>query len=337
MGKLSLRGGALPPKSSIIFIVLACLLGACRGQAQGLVRPTGVAAATDGSLFIVDHVDRSHSRVVHINPTGKIEATFQPKNQETGLVYSGWDIAVGPTGDVFYCNLISNDERVVHDGIMAFNPQGKFLAEFGAYDYAVDSTVVSHVPYNLDVDNDGRVYVADFNYNELRVIDAQGRLLTAFTKDTVDHFSYQGTGDVVVDDRRNLLYLVDYFGGRLDQYRRTILPDGTPAITYQWSVGVYGHGSHEFSFPQYMALDETTGIVYVGDMGNRRIVAVDSQGNFITQFAPPGVDEWQVLGLTVGEDPQNPGSQIVYAADAVNHVIWAFTPDGQFLRKIEVH
>jgi hypothetical protein len=72
-------------------------------------------------------------------------------------------------------------------------------------------------------------------------------------------------------------------------------------------------------------------------MGNRRIVAVDTQGNFITQFAPPGVDEWQVLGLAVGDDPAHSGNKIVYAADAVNRVIWSFTPDGQFLQKIEVH
>lgn len=318
-------------------ILSTLLLSACRGQHRGLVRPTGIAVAADGSLFVMDHVDRSHSRVVHITSSGKIEATFQPQNQKTGLVYTGWDIAIGPSGDVYYCNLISNDERTLHDGLLAFSPDGKFLFEFGAYDYAVDSTELPHVPYNLDVDERGRVYVADFNFNELRVFDSQGRLLTAFTKDTVNNFNYQGTGDVAVDDRRGLLYLVDYFAGRLDQYRRTILPDGTPQITYQWSVGTYGHGPHQFSFPQYLAVDQSTGVVYVGDMGNRRILAVDPQGNFIAEFSPPAVDEWQVLGLAVGADPDHPGDQTVYAADAFNRVIWAFKPDGQFLRKIEVH
>jgi hypothetical protein len=84
-------------------------------------------------------------------------------------------------------------------------------------------------------------------------------------------------------------------------------------------------------------VDETTGIVYVGDMGNRRIVTVDAQGNFTGAFSPPEVDEWQVLGLTVGADAERPGDQAVYAADAFNRVIWAFKSDGQFLRKIEVH
>jgi DNA-binding beta-propeller fold protein YncE len=301
------------------------------------VRPTGVAAAPDGSLYIMDHIDRSHSRVVHITSSGKIEAAFQPKDQKAGLVYSGWDIAVGPTGNVYYCNLISNDERTVHDGLMAFSPDGKFLYEFGAYDYANDSSTQSHVPYNLDVDDRGLVYVSDFNYNELRVFDTQGHLMTAFTKDTVMNFNYQGTGDVAVDDRRDLLYLVDYFAGRLDQYQRTILPDGTPQLTFLWSAGAFGHGPHEFSFPQYLAVDEVTGVVYVGDMGNRRILAVDPQGNFIADFVPPSVDEWQVLGLAVGADTEHPGDRTVYAADAFNHVIWAFKTDGQFLRKIEVH
>jgi DNA-binding beta-propeller fold protein YncE len=320
-----------------LLILMPFLLSACRGQAVGLARPTGVAVLPDGSLYIMDHVDRSHSRVVHTTPTGKVEAVFQPKDQKTGLVYSGWDIAIGPHPIVYYGNLISNDERTLHDSILTFDLQGQFLVEFGAYDYSVGSSELAHLPYNLDVDNGGRIYVSDFNYNEVRVFDAQGHLLTVFTKDTVEHFNYQGIGDVVVDDRRGLLYLVDYFAGRLDQYRRTILPGGTPQLAYQWSVGEYGHGPHEFSFPQYLAVDETTGIVYVGDMGNRRIVTVDAQGNFTGAFSPPEVDEWQVLGLTVGADAERPGDQAVYAADAFNRVIWAFKSDGQFLRKIEVH
>jgi DNA-binding beta-propeller fold protein YncE len=230
---------------------------------------------------------------------------------------------------VYYCNLVSNDERTVHDGLVAFSPDGKFLSEIGAADYALDSNVTAAVPYNLDVDNRGWIYVADFNYNQVRVFDSRGQLLAFFNTDNVEGFHYTGIGDVVLDDRRNLLYLTDFYDGRLDQYRLTIQSDGVILLTHQLSVGTFGHGFGEFSFPQYLAVDEVTGMVYVGDMGNRRIVAVDPQGNFVANFAPP-VDEWQVLGLAVSSD------QTVYAADALNQVIWAFQ-DYIYLRKIEVH
>jgi DNA-binding beta-propeller fold protein YncE len=154
-----------------------------------------------------------------------------------------------------------------------------------------------------------------------------------------------------VDDRRNLLYLTDFFDGKLDQYRLSIQTDGTIQLKLQFTVGTFGHGPGEFSFPQYLTVDEVSGLVYVGDMGNRRIQALDPQGNFVAEFSPP-VDEWQVLGLAIGAnmadtsyptdtayptDTKNPGDQTIYAADALNRVIWAFGPDGQFQRKIEVH
>jgi DNA-binding beta-propeller fold protein YncE len=338
------RGGvesALALFWSTIRIILgcaycACLLAACRPGTAGLSRPTGVAAAADGSLYVMDHTDLRHSRVVHISAQGKVLDTFQPEAPKPGLVYAGWDMAVGPTGIVYYCNLVSNDDRTVHDGLMAFSPDGEFLFEIGAADYAVDSSELSAVPYNLDVDNRGWIYVVDFNYNQLRVFDSQGQLLAKLNADNVEGFHYSGIGDVAVDDRRNLLYLTDFYEGRLDQYRLSIQTDGTIQLRLQFSVGAFGHGPGEFSFPQYLAVDEVTGMVYVGDMGNRRILALDPRGNFVAEFSPP-VDEWQVLGLAIGADTEHPGDQVIYAADALNQVIWAFAPDGQFLRKIEVH
>ena len=316
--------------------VCSCLLIACRPGKARLSHPTGVAAAADGSLYVMDHIDSKNSRVVHISAQGKVLDTFQPENPRPGLVSAGWDIAVGPTGNVYYCNQVSNDDRTVHDGLMSFSPDGGFLSEIGAADYAVDSSESSAMPYNLDVDNRGWIYVADFNYNKLRVFDSQGQQLAQLIADNVEGFQYSGIGDVVVDDRRDLLYLTDYFDGKLDQYRLNIQIDGTIQLRLQFTVGTFGHGPGEFSFPQYLAVDEVTGFVYVGDMGNRRIQAFDPRGNFVAEFSPP-VDEWQVLGLAVGADTQQPGDQTIYAADALNQVIWAFGPDGQFLRKIEVH
>ena len=63
-------------------------------------------------------------------------------------------------------------------------------------------------------------------------------------------------------------------------------------------------------------------------MANRRIQVFDSEGRVLSQFSAPG--NWQVIGLDVGPDGA------VYAADALNNVIWVFEPDGQVRRRIEV-
>jgi streptogramin lyase len=176
-----------------------CLLAACRTPTAGLSHPTGVAVAADGSLYVMDHADLNHSRVVHITAQGKVLNTFQPENPAPGRVYAGWDLAVSPTGNVYYCNLMIEEERTIHDGLMAFNPNGEFLYEIGAQDYPLDSSKYAAVPYNLDVDNRGWIYVADFNYNQLRVFDSQGQPLTTLNTFNVAGFHYSGLGDVVLD------------------------------------------------------------------------------------------------------------------------------------------
>ncbi len=329
-------------KSSPIRIVLLLtfslgLLAACRPAAAGLHHPTGVAVGADGSLYVMDHTNLWHSQVVHISADGKAFDTFTPPDPRPEMVYAGWDMAVGPTGDVYYCNLITNDERTLHDGVMGFTQDGKPLPEIGAADYDPHSSTVPAVPYNLDVDSRSWIYVTDVNYNQLRVFDPQGQLLAKFNAENTPNFSYRGIGDVAVDEQRGLLYLTDFFAGRLDQYRLDAGPGRDIRLTRQFSIGVFGHDPGQFSFPQYLALDEDSGLVYVGDMGNRRIQAFDPQGELIAGFAPP-VDDWQVLGLAVSARGASPtGGRVLYAADALNRVIWVFSLDGQTLDKLEVH
>jgi DNA-binding beta-propeller fold protein YncE len=62
-------------------------------------------------------------------------------------------------------------------------------------------------------------------------------------------------------------------------------------------------------------------------MANHRIQVFDSAGQYLTELAAPV--NWQVLGIDVGPDG------VVYAADALNNVIWVFEPDGRVRQRIE--
>ena len=48
--------------------------------------------------------------------------------------------------------------------------------------------------------------------------------------------------------------------------------------------------------------------------------AISEFGSYITSYNPPGVDDWQALGLSVG--PQGH----VAAGDALNNVVWLIEP-----------
>jgi DNA-binding beta-propeller fold protein YncE len=187
-------------------------------------------------------------------------------------------------------------------------------------------------PTGLAVDEAGRIYVADLGANAVRVFDPQGRLLTRF-------FGVYGAAagefrdlaDVAVDSERGLLYAVDSINGRLQQFTLSLDANGVPTVTVRLVVGEYGREPGQFSYPQSVAVDPSSGRVYVADMGNQRIQAFDVEGTYLAAYRPAGVHLWQVMGVAVGADGT------LYATDALNNLIWAFDPGGGPPRRIEPH
>jgi DNA-binding beta-propeller fold protein YncE len=314
--------------NSVSFLlVLSLLLAGCASTPAGLLRPNGVAVAADGSLYVMD---RGNYRVVHLTADGQELASFGRLGTAPDQIYSGWDTALDPQGNVYICNS-DRDENgdITHDGVKVFSPSGDFLRQVGGQDYSYEET--NATPYGLDVDAAGRVYVADFNLNTMRVFDAEGRLLGTFFGQTgsgPDEFN--GLNDVAVDDVRGLLYICDSINSRIKEYALTTLPTGEITLTHRLTFGSYGSGPGQFSYPQYLAVDESTGRLYVNDMANYRLQIFDPTGQYLGEMTPPGVSAWQGMGLAVGE------GGIVYNADALNNVIWAFGPDGRLLSRIEL-
>jgi DNA-binding beta-propeller fold protein YncE len=135
---------------------------------------------------------------------------------------------------------------------------------------------------------------------------------------------------VAVDDQRDLMYVVDSVNSRVQQFSLTVANSGELTATHRLSFGTYGREPGQLAYPQYMVVDDASGKVYVGDMGNRRIQVFDTQGKAIAEFSPPDIKTWQVMGLALGKDGA------VYAADAFNNAVWVFEPDGRLRGRIEV-
>jgi len=115
---------------------------------------------------------------------------------------------------------------------------------------------------------------------------------------------------------------------RVQQFRLTAHADGTLAVTHRATFGSYGQAEDQFAYPQYVAVNDRSGLVYVGDMANRRIRVLDAGGNAVAAFAPIGVEEWQAMGLAVGADG------VLYVTDAFNNAVWVFEADGQVRARI---
>jgi len=306
-------------------LLLSLVVTGCTASPRGLKRPNGVAVAEDGTLYVMD---RGNYRVVHLDAQGTLLGSFGKFGTRPDQIHSGWDLARDAAGRLYFGHLVYSEEsEVVHDGVKVFAADGTFIGEIGARDYAYGEGTSR--PYGLDVDRAGRVYVADFASNTLRIFDPRGVLLATFSSGPETLLGdFQALNDVVVDDERELLYLVDNLLAVVRQYQLTFDAQGQPKLTLLRSFGEYGHGPGQLAYPQYLAVNEANGEVYVGDMGNQRVLVYDSSGLYVRMLVPPA-DPWQAMGLTVGPDGR------VYVADALNNVIWVFTADGSAMR-IEV-
>jgi DNA-binding beta-propeller fold protein YncE len=275
-------------------------------------------------------MDRGNNRVAHVSAEGQVLSAFGRLGIGPGDIYAGWDIELDAAGNIYICNLAAAEEGPfrAHDGVKVFTQQGRFLRELGGQDYRYEDDVEAQTPYGLDIDDQGRVYVAGFDSNIVRVFEPDGTQLAAFFGERgSDEGQFKGMVDVAIDDRRSLLYVTDQFNSRVQQFELSQVTTGVLTVTFRLSFGSYGRQAGQFAYPQDVVVDDQNGLVYISDMGNRRIQIFDPEGQFVKELSAP-VD-WQVIGLDLDSEGR------VYATDALNNLIWVFEPDGQ-ARSLEV-
>lgn len=135
-----------------------------------------------------------------------------------------------------------------------------------------------------------------------------------------------------------------------------LAPSAEAEVVYQRSFGGSGTGSGQLSRPIGVAVDETTGAVYVADDSNNRVEEFDSSGNFVRTWGKEvnqstggdicpvnpgdvcqaGVADDGAGGFSnpqgIGVDNSNgPAAGSVYVQDAGNIRIQRFTANGQFV------
>jgi DNA-binding beta-propeller fold protein YncE len=202
------------------------------------------------------------------------------------------------------------------------------VQELGGQDYDAEDPHFQR-PYGLDIDRQGRVYVPGFDSNSLRIFSPAGEeIATLFGEKGLEAGQFNGMLDVAVDDERGLLYLTDQFNSRVQQFELVESASGELSVRHRLSFGSYGREAGQFAYLQNILVDDKSGRVYVGDMGNRRIQVFDPQGQYLSEMGAP-VD-WQVIGLDLGPDGA------IYAIDARNNLIWVFEPDGRLRQRLEV-
>jgi tripartite motif-containing protein 71 len=144
---------------------------------------------------------------------------------------------------------------------------------------------------------------------------------------------------IAIDQTSGNVYVADTFNQRIEKFTDTgeyIRTWGTPCIigTGQGCIDEDGPGplligSGEFYYLFGIAIDQTSGNVYVADTGNNRIQVFTRTGNFIGAWGSFGTDNGQLynpFGIAIDQTSGN-----VYVADTFNQRIQIFTRTGNFI------
>jgi len=176
-------------------------------------------------------------------------------------------------------------------------------------------------PIGIDVDAQGRVYVADISLRQIIVYDTDGALL----KKIGGPNQFQRLTSVTVNPEGTLIYAVDIGGVSSEQHVVRVFDGATGA--HRMDIGRRGTGPGEFNLPRDVAIGKD-GKLYVVDGGNFRVVVFDRNGRYLNAFGS--------IGRQLGQfsRPKEIATDLqgnVYVVDAAFGNFQIFNEDGDLL------
>ena len=218
-------------------------------------KPTGVAVARDGRIYVAD---THYHRVAVFDEKGRELFAFGSYGEEPGQFIYPTDVAFGPEGTLFVAEYGGNDR------IQVFDKDGGFLREFGSMGPAIDQF---SRPQGIVWDDDlGELFIADAINHRIVVSDQFGavkRVLGGAGRDA-GRFAYPydlallGDGSLVV---------VEFGNNRI---QRIDAADGS-------CLGLWGGTGREAGRLRYpWGIDAGDGVLAVLDSGNSRVLLGDT-------------------------------------------------------------
>ena len=217
----------------------------------------------------------------------------------------GIGIATNSKGHVFVYHR-SGDTR-----LFEFDPSGTFVKEWGVGVYGIEFA------HQVRVDPQDNVWVVDEGTNMVIKFNPAGRVVMVLGRrpepvagvtptNTPDgpvlnkKYQFGRPTDVAWDQQGNIFISDGYVNSRAVKYDK----NGRFIAQY---AGERGEGANQLNTPHSIAVD-AQGNVYIGDRGNRRIVVLNNDMSFKTQYTNVG-NPWAVC--------ISPGShQYLYASNS---------------------
>ena len=196
--------------------------------------------------------------------------------------------------------------------VKKYRDDGRFLTAYTGFERPVD------VAAGQDA-----IYVADFLGDRVSKLSPDGSFVADWGRHGTAPGEFDGPAGIAVD-RAGLVYVTDFYNQRLEKFT-----DGG-AFVMEW--GRNGRLSGEFHYPTGIAV-AAEDAVYVADAYNHRIEKFTDRDSYLGKWGGTGFGisggwaGWFRLAKAVALDRMGNA----YVADAFNHRIQKFTPDGHLL------
>lgn len=226
--------------------------------------------------------------------------------------------------------------------------------------YGFGSNDVFLNPYNVALDEQGRIYVTDSNHHRVVVFDRSGKLIAKIGKEGSGRGELRfpigvaaaPNGNIyVVDKNQNKIVVYNIKGQVLNEIPE-MFPLVAAAVDKKLYVATYAHvvvydlegkqlarwGNRgrkpgEFDFPGGIAVD-AAGRIYVSDSNNLRVQILDKNGEVVRTIGEPkeGEQASTLFGLPEGIVVDRKGN--IYVVDAFRGSIFVFDSKGKKITEV---
>lgn len=244
--------------------------------------PRSVAVAADGSLYVADtgnhRVRRIDTNGVITTAAGSGTAGFAGDGAAASAAQlnSPRGLAFDKSGNLYIADSGNNRVRKVDVAGVIVTIAGDGTAGY-AGDGAAATAAQLNNPYDVDVDSQGKLYIADAGNDRIRKIDANGIITTAAGGLTRLGFP-QGVA-VIPGDVFYIAAGVDNVVRKVDAAGGVTTVAGNGQVGYCCDGGPATSGS--LREPSGIASDNA-GNLYIADAQNNRIRKVDASGRIAT-------------------------------------------------------
>ncbi len=280
--------------------------------------PHDVAIDSKGNVYVSDYLN---NRVQKFNSANNYVATIGETGvpgEDNNHFWGTFGVCVDKIDNVYICDGVLNR-------VQKYDSTGKYLKTFGIVTITpICDNKHFYSPYDVAVDNTGNMYVAD-GYFRVQKFDENGNYLFTIGEPTVEgsddyHFWTDIIAYLAVDSQDNL-YVSDISNHRIQIFNSS----GTYLSTIGES-GVPGSDNSHFFRTTGVAVEQSSGNIFISDAFNNRVQLYDGNHNYLGTV---GISGFEGITNDKFKTPNgvaiSPVNSKLYVVDKGNNRVQIFT------------